>query len=221
MALLPNYYRWIYKKLAPYLYGTVLELGAGTGLFTQNYQSSVTSIYAVDYNRNLLSKIQKNMKAENVTTLFCDLRGDWGELSHKVFDCVVALDVLEHFEDDQYFLQKVRSVLPMKGKFLLKVPAQSRLYSNIDKASGHYRRYDGSNLKQSLLKAGFSELFQTHMNPLGAFIYSLKKKPKTNFSRTFSPITLKTINLLIPFLAALDKTPHVKGLSLIGVYEKV
>jgi len=221
MSLLPNYYRWIYRKFAPFLKGDVLELGAGTGHFLQNYMSDASTVCAVDYNQKILSELQQRFDPEKVLPLFCDLKEDWTELEGCHFDCVVALDVLEHFQDDQAFLLKVNRVLKEDGLFLVKVPAQSRLYSRIDEASGHYRRYDPDVLTGRTCSAGFAQIMQAYMNPLGALVYSTRKKPKTNFSRTFNPGTLKAINMGLPLITALDSLPGLKGLSLVGVYKKI
>lgn len=57
------------------------------------------------------------------------------------FDCVVALDVLEHVEDDVAALREVARVLRPGGAFLFAVPAFPALWRHHDRMYGHFRRY--------------------------------------------------------------------------------
>jgi SAM-dependent methyltransferase len=57
------------------------------------------------------------------------------------FDCVVALDVLEHIEDDRAALREIARVTRPGGVFLLAVPAFPALWRHHDVMYGHFRRY--------------------------------------------------------------------------------
>ena len=62
------------------------------------------------------------------------------------FDIVMALDVIEHIEDERTFLiEIVNNHLDSGGYLLITVPAFNFLYSSHDRFLGHYRRY---NLKE-------------------------------------------------------------------------
>jgi SAM-dependent methyltransferase len=56
-------------------------------------------------------------------------------------DCVVALDVLEHVEDDERALSEIRRVLRPGGVFIFMVPAFMALWRHHDVMYGHFRRY--------------------------------------------------------------------------------
>jgi 2-polyprenyl-3-methyl-5-hydroxy-6-metoxy-1,4-benzoquinol methylase len=219
MALLPNYYRWIVSQFLKHISGTVVELGVGAGLQMEHYFSRADKIIAVDYNPKLLELLKRTYPQEHVVACKVDLRGDWSELSCEA-NTVLALDVLEHFEDDVAFIKKCHRLLAPGGVLCLKVPAQRALFGPVDEASGHYRRYESDELKQKMLAAGFSVVFQRHMNPVGALGYRMKRHKKSNYSKTFSPTTLRLINTFIPLLSTLDGLPAVKGLSLVGVYRR-
>lgn len=219
MSLLPNYYAWIASHFAAHLRGTVLELGCGAGFVIRNYLDRVDSVFGVDLNPELLSRLQAQYPGGKVRTACVDLRGDWHELGGLRADVILALDVVEHFEDDGAFVDKLLRHLAPGGRIVLKVPAQARLYNAMDEASGHYRRYDEQALAQLMESHGLRTLSLRHMNPAGAWGYRLKKERKSNFSKTFSPGKLKLVNALIPALALLDRVPGLKGLSLIGVFE--
>ena len=69
------------------------------------------------------------------------------------FDLVLALDVLEHLEDDLGALQKIRNLIKPGGLLLLTVPALPSLWGRQDVASHHLRRYTRRSL-EALLTAG-------------------------------------------------------------------
>lgn len=220
MALLPNYYAWICSHFRDHLSGTVLELGCGAGFVVQNYIDRVDRVIGVDINAELLQRLERAYPPGKMKTFQVDLRGDWHEIDGVQADVVVALDVVEHFDDDAAFVAKlVRHVKP-GGRVVLKVPAQSQLYNEMDRASGHYRRYDELALKRLMESQGFKTLSLRHMNPAGAWGYRFKKQKQTNFSKTFSPGKLKVVNAVIPLLALLDHVPGLKGLSLVAVFER-
>ncbi|MBK7642742.1 MAG: class I SAM-dependent methyltransferase [Planctomycetes bacterium] len=219
MSLLPNYYAWIAAHFADQLRGNVLELGCGAGFVIRNYIDRVETVFGVDLNPELLARLESQYPPGKVRTACVDLRGDWHELGDYRADVIVALDVVEHFEDDAAFVEKLVRHLVPGGRVVLKVPAQSRLYNAMDEASGHFRRYDEEPLARLMESHGFRTLSMRHMNPAGAWGYRFKKEKKTNFSKTFSPGKLRLVNALIPALALLDRVPGLKGLSLVGVFE--
>lgn len=218
MALLPNYYAWICSHFREHLHGSVLELGCGAGFVVRNYIDRVERVIGVDINRPLLERLERAYPPGKVKTFCVDLRGDWHAIEGVRADVIIALDVVEHFEDDRAFVAKLKRHLAPGGKVVIKVPAQSRLYNAMDEASGHWRRYDDAQLKSLMEGAGFKTLALRHMNPAGAWGYRFKKEKQTNFSKTFSPGKLKAVNALMPLLALLDRVPGLKGLSLIGVF---
>jgi SAM-dependent methyltransferase len=71
------------------------------------------------------------------------------------FDLVVALDVLEHLEDDVAAAREILGALRPGGCLLATVPAYPFLWSGHDEALGHRRRYLRPRLVASLERAGF------------------------------------------------------------------
>lgn len=221
MALLPNYYGWIAARFARHLpRGTVLELGCGAGFVLRHYVASVDRVVAVDVNDELLARLGREYPRAKVDPRKVDLRGDWHEIADVQADAVIALDVLEHFQDDAAFVRKLKARLKPGGRAVVKVPAQSALYGPMDQASGHYRRYDDAPLRRLFEGEGFTTVSVRPMNPAGAWGYRRKRVENTNYSKSISPGKLKVINALMPALAMLDHVPGLKGLSLVGVFER-
>ncbi|MBX5153715.1 class I SAM-dependent methyltransferase [Rhizobium lentis] len=217
MALLPNYYKWTYSALKPYLRGKVVELAAGAGYGIGTYIDQTSKVIAVDHDPDLLRVLKSQYT--DVETLDVDLLGDWEELDGGA-DAIVMMDVVEHFEDDLAFLRKVHSKLKPGGHALIKVPAQEALYSQIDVASGHYRRYEEKMLRALAVSSGFEVCLLRHINVIGSMVYKRKKNNKSNFSKTFKSSQLKLINLLIPLIAAVDSILPGPGLSLVAVLQR-
>ncbi len=222
MKLLPNYYSWIFSKFKKYLNGDVVELGVGDGHIISNYvhNQNVNSVLAVDFNEILLERLKNKNLSAKINFLKLDLRDIWTDLEDASADCSIALDVLEHFEDDKLFVNKINKSLKKGGYSIIKVPAQSKLFSSVDESSGHYRRYDLKVLEDLMKDAGFKVVELNYFNFFGSLLYPMKKNKNKNFSKTFKSWKIKLANTIIPLIASMDFIPQSKGLSLIGVFQK-
>ena len=59
------------------------------------------------------------------------------------FDAVLALDVIEHLDDDRAVVERLgRLARPSGGLVVVSVPARPELFSEFDRIQGHRRRYD-------------------------------------------------------------------------------
>lgn len=76
-------------------------------------------------------------------------------LAGESFDLLVALDVLEHTDDDLAVLGELRRVLKPGGRLVATVPAFGFLWSEHDEALHHRRRYTGYELRNKLTRMGF------------------------------------------------------------------
>ena len=219
MALLPNYYAWIARRFRGVLRGTLLDIGCGQGAVIGQYLPHCERVVAVDVNAELLRQVSNRFDSKKVLVRQSDLRGDWNEIADITADVVLALDVLEHFEDDDSFVQKMKARLTKGGTVVVKVPAQSKLYGEIDRSSGHWRRYDKTALTALFERNGFTTRTLQFMNPIGAWAYRLRRNQRTNFSKTFSTTKLRLGNLAMPVLSLLDFIPGLAGLSLVGIFD--
>ncbi|MEP7272494.1 MAG: methyltransferase [Acidobacteriota bacterium] len=157
LAELDAYNRWLFDQFADCLGKRVLEVGAGTGNITQFLCAAGSEVVATDvlpaYRRELASRFAGQA---NVRTGEFDLtQAAPAEMVSAPFDTVVCLNVLEHIEDDRFSLDQMRRVLAPDGMLALLVPAHQVLYGEFDRAVGHYRRYEKSQLKQLLIETGF------------------------------------------------------------------
>jgi SAM-dependent methyltransferase len=77
-------------------------------------------------------------------------------------DVVIALDVLEHLENDSGSMSEVARVLNKDGVFIFNTPALMPLFSYHDVAFHHFRRYSAGELKNKLVNANFQVNFITY-----------------------------------------------------------
>jgi len=81
-----------------------------------------------------------------------------------IYDAAVALDVLEHIEDDVLAAKNVFRALKPGASCIFTVPAFQSLWSEHDENLMHKRRYDRQGLITVLKSAGFSIVYCSYIN---------------------------------------------------------
>ena len=166
MAEAHNYCRWIMRYFAPYLGPRVVEIGAGTGTFSELLlkQPSTSELVLFEVASNLFPMLQQRFSDRKVQ-VHC---GPFApSLLGGPADSIVLVNVLEHIQDDGDLLLQIRESLRPGGRILLFVPASTWNYGSLDKAFGHYRRYSKRGLNQRLEAAGFRVMLMHHVNMMG------------------------------------------------------
>lgn len=82
------------------------------------------------------------------------------------FDLALALDVLEHLDDDASALAEAARVLRPGGRIVITAPAWPLLWSEHDVALGHRRRYRRGELSRQVEAAGLRVERATYFNAL-------------------------------------------------------
>ncbi len=80
------------------------------------------------------------------------------------FDLIVALDVIEHLDDDAAGVGALARLLAPGGWMILTVPAFAFLWSELDDHAHHRRRYERSQLRAVLTGAGLAVERETFIN---------------------------------------------------------
>lgn len=121
----------------------VLDLGCGTGFFSVALKNKGASLFCADTSQEALNMV----RSKGLENTFLAKAASLPFAGDK-FDTVIALDVLEHLEDDQRAVCEIFRVLKPGGTLLVTVPALRVLYGPQDKRIGHHRRYTKKMLKR-------------------------------------------------------------------------
>jgi protein-L-isoaspartate O-methyltransferase len=136
-------------KIRPHLGKSVLEVGAGLGTNTRFLLGpEQESWLCLEPDAALADKIPATLadlpERGIVQTRTGILRG---LAEDETFDTILYIDVLEHIADDFGEMRTALAHLAPKGKIVVLGPAQPRLYTEFDRALGHYRRYTRRSLR--------------------------------------------------------------------------
>jgi SAM-dependent methyltransferase len=169
------FFNWVLDEFDPYLTGSVLEVGAGTGTITRKLVERYPElrIVALEPARNVFGDLASFAAlTPNVTAL----RQTLAELDQSydgVFDAVLYLNVLEHIADDADELVAAAKAMRPGGALLIFGPALPRLYSELDYKAGHYRRYSVGALRKLVEEAGLEVVSARYFDVLGVLPYWL------------------------------------------------
>jgi len=168
-----NYHRWILDGFRPFLGKRIVEVGAGSGAFSEMLLSTdPNSLVAIEPSSNmypLLAERLKNVTAVNKGHTFHGTLADTAEKIRQagIPDSVIYVNVLEHIEDDAQELQIIHSLLQPGGHVLIFVPAHAWLMGTMDRQLGHYRRYTVTELASKCRAAGFTVRLSGYFDILG------------------------------------------------------
>lgn len=138
-----NYARWLQDLVIPFLGQRVLEIGAGIGTHSRRLAQGRVRFVATDAEPGYVKRLRHGL-ADMAHVEVADYGlgqvppASWSQ----GFDAVVIMNVLEHVQDDAATLRLLKEVLVNSGCMVLLAPAGSRLFGPLDRAYGHYRRYD-------------------------------------------------------------------------------
>lgn len=137
----------------------VLDVGSGDGWLARRLADDLGGRVAITcydpyYTRTLLDHLD-GLPAAGVT--YTDASPT------EPFDIVLALDVVEHVEDDAGFVHELADHLEPGGRLIVTVPAHQSLFGPHDVALGHFRRYSRAGLETLLAEAGLEVRASGHL----------------------------------------------------------
>lgn len=171
-----NYYGWITERFAPYLGARIVEAGAGIGTFTEHLLRAApgASVTAIEPAENNFPHLARRFSAEpRVRPVHGYLDAS---LPASSAESVVAVNVMEHIEDDAAFVAAARAALAPGGHLCLFVPAGPALFGTLDEAFDHFRRYTRPGLDALLRGGGLDVVRLTYMNLPGTAAWWLSGK---------------------------------------------
>ncbi len=172
----------------------LLEVGCGNGYVLSALGEFKFRLTGIDIYRRAIDLAKKRTDAKLI-------KSDFRKLSpKKKYDIICFFDVIEHIKSDTGFLKKANALLSKNGKLFVTVPAHDYLWTEIDKKSGHKRRYTKKILINKLEASGFNPKNLSYfglINFLPQFVARKINNPKTLTKALESPQPIINKLLLI------------------------
>ena len=133
---------YVRARIAPFLGGRVLEVGAGLGGTTAALAGLPhTGWVCLEPDAALVETLARQVTAGTLPPVE-PRRGTVATLAAaERFDTILYIDVVEHIADDRAELARAARHLAPGGHLIVLSPAHPFLYSAFDRAVGHVRRY--------------------------------------------------------------------------------
>ena len=228
-----NFHWWfnVRRKLLEYLLTSInisskelaIDIGCGAGSNLTVLSSKGVHAIGLDHSLYALSLVKRRLKLPLIN-------GDLSKLPLRSnsIGLIVAMDVLEHVNNDVDGISEFYGVLKKGGNLILTAPAFNFLWGIQDIVTGHKRRYSRKEITNKLKAAGFDILKSSYFNFFLFFpilfarrlIHLLKFKIESE-NRINSPLVnyfLKTIFSLEPYLLRYISFPF--GVSIFCVARK-
>lgn len=159
-----NYRRWLAGLAEPHLGDHPIEIGAGIGAYAAEWLPRLPRMTLTESSDSRLKVLHERfMDDPRVTVRHLTLpTGERGDHS-----AAVALNVLEHIEDDVAAVRGAGQLLRPGGAVVLIVPAFPSAMSRFDRSVGHFRRYTRDSLSTVLTNAGMAIEELRYINPVG------------------------------------------------------
>jgi len=143
---------WVERCLRGSRDPAILDIGCGTGFNLEELRRRrLGGVVGLD----LSAKALGYCRTRGLRRL---VQGDAARLPCRdaSFDIVLALDLIEHVEDDRAALAGLMRTLKPGGHLIVFTPAFPFLWSVQDRVSHHFRRYTRSELRAKLQAAGYT-----------------------------------------------------------------
>jgi 2-polyprenyl-3-methyl-5-hydroxy-6-metoxy-1,4-benzoquinol methylase len=211
--------KYFESKLKPYIFGNVLEVGAGLGGTTPYlHNDNVDQWTCLEPDPKLATFIKEKLSTGRLpnnckvfTGTIDDIRDD--------FNTILYIDVIEHIENDRKELERAYQKLKYGGYLVILVPAFQIMYSEFDKAIGHYRRYTVNTLKAAVPNEMHLEKI-AYLDSLG-LVASIMNKLMLKQTSPSEKQILFWDRVIVPLSKLTDKLFFYQfGKSLIGIWRK-
>lgn len=140
-----------YVVAKEYVKGDLLEVGCGEGRGIDLVLPLVKSYTAIDKIEPIIEKLRSKYPtgkfySGNIPPL--------APFADNSFDCIITFQVIEHIQDDDYFVKELHRVLKPGGKLLMTTPNRPM---SLTRNPWHIREYTGDELA-TLCKKYFSNV---------------------------------------------------------------
>ena len=138
--------RALRRLVGPTKTKTLLDVGAGSGVFAKAFLSTGMCEQAICVDPNYSDQWVADHRTENIQFV--------RSVDHVSSDLVIMIDVLEHVDNDVELLKHYVDRAAPGTRFLISVPAFQFLWSSHDEFLDHRRRYTLADLLKTVRRSG-------------------------------------------------------------------
>ncbi len=221
-----NYHRWILDVMKPFLGKHLVEVGAGTGAFSELLLETEPRTLSLIEPSAMFESFQINLEEQDSLTKIRGFPNIFAEVAEKIKteqspDSIIYINVLEHIEDDRLELEIIHRTLREYGRVFIFVPAIPLLFSEFDKQIGHFRRYRKGELEKKLQAVGFRILVARYFDAAGILPWLVKYRLLKSLTIESGAVHLYD-KFVVPIVKPLESfLPIPLGKNLLFVAEKV
>lgn len=217
MEAAPKYTEWTLERTRPYVGDLLLEIGSGIGnnvrilmQYTDVIATEIEPVYLQVLRNAYLNTPSVTVRTWDAT------QPPPPDLPQP--DSILCSNVIEHIQDDQAVVRNADAVLKPGGRMIFIVPRGEKLFSSLDTAIGHVRRYGQGRLTTLFTNLDYEieELFT--LNKIGVIGWWYRGKVAKQ--QAIGRFGLKVFNVLVPVFKLIDPLLPWKGLSLVIVARK-
>jgi SAM-dependent methyltransferase len=219
MAAAPRYNRWQYDLIAPWIGRRVLEVGSGIGNMSEHILTGGRErVILTDIDDWYCQRLRERFAGRPEVVVEALTLPDPGapvRFRAQRLDTVIALNVVEHIEDDAGTLRTMGGLVGPGGRVIILVPALQAIFGSLDEELGHFRRYSRASLGSAFRAGGLRVEQMFWFNRVGvagwwlnACLRRVKRIPLDQ---------LKAFDRLVPLLRFERLLPLPFGQSLIAI----
>jgi SAM-dependent methyltransferase len=220
------YHRWILDRIRPYLGKDLVEVGAGTGSFSQMLLNTNPVSLTVVEPSQMYDTLRATLTGRDNASDIKYYRDIFSNVSEEIRragppDSILYINVLEHIRDDETELRAARDTLRPGGRVFIFVPAIPMLLSDFDRQIGHFRRYRRNELKAKCERSGFKTLTISWFDMAGILPWLVKYRLLRSLKMESGAVQFYD-KLAVPFIRPLENLLHPPiGKNLLYVGERV
>jgi SAM-dependent methyltransferase len=167
-----RYRAYQFELISRHCGSSVLEVGAGLGEFASQFTGLGRHV-VTDVDPGCVAHMAERFAGrDEVEARQLDLQGALPDIGAPV-STVVAINVLEHIEDDTTALRSLAGLVEPGGTIVIWVPGYMQLYGDFDRRVGHVRRYTPTGLRAAIVGAGLVPRDVRPVNLLGGIAWWL------------------------------------------------
>lgn len=156
-----NFFRFVLPIVRKKNPKNVLDVGSGAGTIGLYLSSLGYNVVGLDISKLAVDQANISAKYLGLQSISKYFNTDIANFSIKEkFDVIICFEVLEHLENDEFVLKKLKEMLTSKGQLIFSVPLSSapltrmKLARKFDRNVGHLRRYSERDIKMKIGKVG-------------------------------------------------------------------